>query len=118
MEEKCDESKSPEKFIIWEALKSIIVNNIDYYKTDESTNGLKLHGAFLGIIDQMNEARPLIQEIELFCKAYDFDANTPGNGYRSFIKIADCAINHTRKIVKHVTENRSSLLFRKTNYTK
>lgn len=116
--EKCDQAKVPEKFIVWEALKSIICNNIDYYKSDESMNGLKLHGAFLGIIDNLDEARPLIQEIELFCSVYDFDATTPGNGYRSFIKIVDCAINHTLKIVKYVTENRSSLLFRKNNYTK
>lgn len=116
--EKCDEAKLPEQFLVWEALKSIIVNNIDYYSTDDSTNGLKLHGALLGIIDQIEEAQPLIQEIELFCKAYDFDENTPGNGYRSFIKIFDCAFNHTQKLVKYVAENRSSLLFRKTNYTK
>lgn len=116
--EKSDEAKVPEKFVEWEALKSIVCNNIDYYKSDESMNGLKLHGAFLGIIDNLDEAQPLIQEIEFFCKSYDFDATTPGNGYRSFIKIFDCAINHTLKIVKYVTENRSSLLFRKNNYTK
>lgn len=116
--EKCDEAKRPEKFLVWEALQSIICNNIDYYKTDESTNGLKLHGAFLGIIDHLDEARPLIQEIELFCKDYDFDEHTPGNGYRSFVKVFDCAINHTLRIVKYVTESRSSLLFRKSTYTK
>lgn len=116
--ERCDEAKAPEKFIVWEALKSIISNNIDYYKSDESMNGLKMHGACLGIIDYLDEAQPLIQEMELFCKAYDFDETTPGNGYRSFIKIYDCAINHTLKIAKYVTENRSSLLFRKNNYTK
>lgn len=116
--EKCDEAKSAEKFIVWEALKSIIVNNIDYFHDDESTNGLKLHGAFQAIIDHLDNVRPLIQEVELFCKQYDFDEATPGNGYRSFIKITDSAINHTLKVVKYITENRSSLLFRKNNYTK
>ena len=117
--EKCDEGKkSSDKFIVWEALKSIICNNIDYYKSDESTNGMKIHGAFLGIIDNLDEARPLVTEIEEFCELYDFDENTPGNGYRSFIKVFDCAINHTFKIVKYVTESRSSLLFRKNTYTK
>lgn len=116
--EKCDEAKTSPKFIVWEALKSVIHNNIDYYKTDESTNGLKLHGAFLGIIDHLDEAQPLIQEIEILCKLYDFDENTPGNGYRSFVKVFDCAINHTLKIVKYVTESRASLLFRKSTYTK
>ena len=116
--EKSDEGKVPERFLLWEALESVVFNNIDYFKTDESTNGLKLHAALLCIIDHLEEARPLVQEIELFFKVYDYDEKTPGNGYRSFIKIFDCAINHTLKIVKYVTQNRSSLLFRKNNYTK
>lgn len=116
--EKCDETKAPERFILWEALQSLVCNNVDYFKTDESTNGLKLHVAFLGIIDHLEEARPLVQQIEMFFKVYDFDEKTPGNGYRSFIKLFDCAISHTLKIVKYVTQNRSSLLFRKNNYTK
>lgn len=116
--EKSDEDKAAERFIVWEALKSIIFNNIDYYKTDDSANGLKMHAALLGIIDLVDEARPLVVEIESICKLYDFDDATPGNGYRSFIKIFDSAINHTFKIVKYVTESRSSLLFRKNTYTK
>lgn len=116
--EKCDEGKVPERFIVWEALQAVVNNNIDYFKRDESTNGLKLHGAFLGIIDHLEVARPLVQEIEMFYKMYDFDEKTPGNGYRSSIKLFDCAINHTLKIVKYVTQKRSTLLFRKNNYTK
>jgi len=107
-----------EKFIMWEALKSIVCNNIDFYKADASTNGMKLNGAFIGIIDQLEEARPLVAEVESFCKLYDYDELTTGNGYRSFVKVFDAAIQHTLKIVKYVTENRSSLLFRKNSYTK
>lgn len=121
MNEKGDETTkgtSCDKLIVWEALKSIIFNNIDYYKTDESTNGLKIHAAMLGIIDQLDVARPLISDVDDFCKLYDFDSETPGNGYRSFLKVFDSAINHTFKIVKYVTESRSSFLFRKTTYTK
>lgn len=111
-------SDGAEKFIVWDALKSIIHNNIDYFKSDESNSGLKLYAAFVGIIDHLNEARPMVQEIEAFCKEYDFDDVTPGNGYRSFIRIHNCAISHTFKIVKYITENRASLLFRKHNNTK
>lgn len=118
MDEKCDGVKTPEKFIMWEALKTLIENNINYFASDDSTNGLKISAAFVGIIDHLQEAQPLLEEIELFCKLYDFDENTPGNGYRSFIKVFDSAINHTSTLVKYVMQNRSSLLFRKTNYTK
>lgn len=118
--EKQDENKqgSEGNFLTWEALKSIICNNIDYYKCDQSTNGLLLHGALLGIIDQIDEARPLYQRMQTFCGDFDFDENTHGNGYRSFLKIFDSAINHTFKILKYVTENRSALFFRKNAYTR
>lgn len=116
--EKCDEDKAKERILVCEALKSVVFNNIDYFKSDESTNGLKLHAAFLGIIDHLEEACSVVQQIEKFYQIYDFDEKTPGNGYRSFIKVFECAINHTLKIVKYVTKNRSSLLFRKNNYTK
>jgi hormone-sensitive lipase len=116
--EKRDDSACENNFYIWEALKSVIHNNIDYFVSDDTENGLKLHGALLGIIDQLDEARPLYQEVESFCKLYDFDEKLKGNGYRSFLKIFDSAINHTLKILKYVTENRSGLLFRKNAYTK
>ena len=119
MEKRDDENSVCENnFVMYEALKSIIFNNIDFFKNDESTNGLKLHGAFLGIIDLIDEAQPLYKEVEGFCKIYDFDERLKANGYRSFLKIFDSAINHTLKILKYVTENRSSLLFRKNAYTK
>lgn len=118
MEKRDDDIVNEKGFLVWEALKSIVCNNIDFFKTDESTNGLKLHGAFLGIIDQVDEARPLYQEVQSFCKLYDFDEKLKGNGYRSFLKIYDSAINHALKISKYVTENRSGLLFRKSSYTK
>lgn len=122
--EKSDESKASSdssmlsKFLAWDALESIVVNNIDYYQHDESECGLKIRAALLSIIDQLNLARPLICQIEDFCVAYDFDAATPGNGYRSFVKVMDAAIEHTHNIVKYVAEARSSFLFRKTTYMK
>lgn len=118
--EKRDEdgSASENNFFVWEALKSIVHNNIDYFKSDDSANGLKIHEALMGIIDQLDEAQPLYREVESFCKLYDFDEKLKGNGYRSFLKIFDSAINHTLRILKYVMENRSGLLFRKTSYTK
>lgn len=121
--EKGDESKTSEetmrnKFDVWEALKSIIANNIDYYKNDESESGLKIRAALLGIIDQLDLAYPLICDIEDFCGIYDFDAQTTGNGYRSFLKVFDCAIDHTNNIIQYVTVARSNFLFRKATYMK
>jgi hormone-sensitive lipase len=105
-------------FFLIDALKEICYNNVDYFKEDESTQGLRLHGAFVGIIDHLDTAKPLVSEIEEFAGEYDFDEVTKGNGYRSFLLVFDSAVQHTLKLSKYVTENRSSILFRKNIYMK
>jgi Hormone-sensitive lipase (HSL) N-terminus len=118
MEKRDEEGTEESSLIIWEALKSIVCNNMDYYEHDDSTNGLKLHNALIGIVDQIDQIRPLYRKIQSFCKDYDLDETTKANGYRSFLKVYDSAINHTMKILNYITKNRSSLIFRKNAYTK
>lgn len=62
--------------------------------------------------------KPLITEIEEFMAEYDFDASTPGNGFRSFLMVFESAVHHSMKLSKYVTENRSGLLFRTNIYMK
>lgn len=46
---------------------------------------------------------------------YDFDANTPGNGYRSIIAILDSSVLHLIRLLRDIKEQREYVLFR-TNY--
>uniref|UniRef100_A0A1B0CEX7 BHLH domain-containing protein n=2 Tax=Lutzomyia longipalpis TaxID=7200 RepID=A0A1B0CEX7_LUTLO len=103
---------------MFDALKDLCVNNINFFKHDDSEMGLRLHGAFLAPVDHIDKARPLVDQISEFAHEYDFDINTPGNGYRSFIKVIDCCIMHSIKTCRTVLEGRTSILFRKTLYTK
>ncbi|XP_055695984.1 hormone-sensitive lipase-like isoform X2 [Lutzomyia longipalpis] len=103
---------------MFDALKDLCVNNINFFKHDDSEMGLRLHGAFLALVDHIDKARPLVDQISEFAHEYDFDINTPGNGYRSFIKVIDCCIMHSIKTCRTVLEGRTSILFRKTLYTK
>lgn len=113
-----NEKNYDEKFLTWESLKCCLSNNIDYLKCEKS-NSLKLHGALLErIIHQIDEAKILYKEIESFSKEYDVDENLQANGYRSFLKIFDSAINHVSKTLQYFTENRSRILFRKNHYIK
>lgn len=116
-ENENSESSRTENAIL-DALKSICTNNLIYFQSDESESGLRIHGAFVGLIDHIDFAKPLIAEIEQFAGEYDFDEATPGNGYRSFLYVFNSALNHTLKVSKYVTENRGSLLFRKNIYMK
>lgn len=49
---------------------------------------------------------------------YDFDDQTPGNGYRSFVIIAQISIKHALQLCNYVAVNKDFIIFRKGLYVK
>lgn len=94
------------------------VSNVEFYKSDKSFVGVKMHASFAKAIEFLEKSVSVTKKIESFVSDYDFDEDTPGNGYRSFIFIFSAAVKHTEKICKYITDNRSYLLFRKSVYMK
>lgn len=107
-----------EKYSLVDELIRMSVSNVEYYTRDQSSIGVKVHLIFTKIIEHLEKSVPVIDEIERFAGKYDFDSNTPGNGYRSFVYIFHAAVKHTEKICRYIHENRGSLLFRKGVYMK
>lgn len=105
-------------FAMYDVLKELCQNNIEYFEKDDTSKGQRIHGALIGIIDHLQRARPLVQEIREFASSYDFDEQTPGNGYRSFVFVVDQSVKHSVKLCRYIMENRNSLLFRKSIYMK
>lgn len=105
-------------FVLYDALIDICRNNINYFECDESESGQRFLCAFRGIIDHETIARKYVMKIIKFVHEYDFDENTPANGYRSFVSAVQSCIIHTVKISKYIAQNRSYLLFRKNMYMK
>lgn len=111
-------SSASYSFVLYDALVDICQNNVKYFECDESEIGQRFLCAFRGIIDHVTIARQFVSKIITFVHEYDFDENTPANGYRSYIKATQACINHTVKISKYIAQNRSYLLFRKNMYMK
>lgn len=107
-----------QKYYIIDELIRMSVSNVEFYKSDRSFVGLKMHASFAKAIEFLEKSVMVTKKIENFAADYDFDGDTPGNGYRSFIHIFTAAVKHTEKICKYVTENRGYLLFRKSVYMK
>lgn len=89
-------------------------NNREYFSKDKSENGIKLHASLSKIVELLGKFPPLAKEIQSFAGDYDFDENTPGNGYRSFLFIFNAAIKYTENACKYIAENRGKFLFRKS----
>lgn len=105
-------------FAMYDALVDICQNNIKYFECDDTETGQRFLCAFRGIIDHVTVARQFVAKFITFVHEYDFDENTPANGYRSFVKTIQSCINHCVKICKYIAQNRSYLLFRKNMYMK
>lgn len=105
-------------FVLYDALIDICQNNVKYFECDDSETGQRFLCAFRGIIDHIAIARQYVAKIITFVHEYDFDENTPANGYRSFVKAIQACINHSVKVSKYIAQNRSYLLFRTSTYMK
>ncbi|XP_053692316.1 hormone-sensitive lipase isoform X2 [Sabethes cyaneus] len=107
-----------DQLYLFDTLIELCKNNIKYFEEDETESGLRIHGAFVGLIDHIETAKPLVTEVQGFVHEYDYDESSPGNGFRSFLYVMDSCVKTTLKLARYVMENRGSLLFRKSVYVK
>uniref|UniRef100_A0A182P067 Hormone-sensitive lipase n=1 Tax=Anopheles epiroticus TaxID=199890 RepID=A0A182P067_9DIPT len=111
-------SEEQQSLMLFDTLIDLCRNNIAYFESDETETGLRLHGAFVGLIDHIEMAKPLVRTVQSFMGEYDFDPSVPGNGFRSFLYVVECCVKTALKLARYVMENRSTILFRKAMYVK
>lgn len=113
----CDSFKtSSPVYAMYQVLKDLCLNNAQFFRQDESENGQRLHAGFLALIDQVDVITPMVDEVRKVAPKFDFDENTPGNGYRSFVAVVDLCVQHGVKLSRLVCDSRESFLFRKSFY--
>lgn len=106
------------KYILVQELSNMCVSNSDYFQNDNTLIGSRLLTSFNGLKENLEKSVMLIEMIGNFSHEYDFDENTKGNGYESFVHIYHAAVNYSMRIAKYITDNRGRLLFRKNLYLK
>ncbi|XP_069679565.1 hormone-sensitive lipase isoform X2 [Periplaneta americana] len=119
-EENCssttNDTSCSTSFSLYQVLKDLCKNNAQFFQQDESESGQRLHAGFLALIDQVNMITPMVGEVREAASKFDFDQDTPGNGYRSFVAVVDLCIQHGVKLSRSVCDSRDSFLFRKSFY--
>ncbi|XP_053680279.1 hormone-sensitive lipase [Anopheles nili] len=111
-------AEEPQALMLFDSLIELCRNNINFFEGDDTETGLRLHGAFVGLIDHIEMAKPLVRSVQGFMHVYDFDPSVPGNGFRSFLYVVECCVKTALKLTRYVMENRSTILFRKALYVK
>ncbi|KRT79495.1 hypothetical protein AMK59_6970 [Oryctes borbonicus] len=118
MSEFAKKSNSENTNVTHEALKDLCTNNAVYFKEDNTENGQRLYTAFLAVNDNIEKIWVISARLKAIVSDYDFDENTPANGYRSFLGVIDSAVQYGIQLNRTVCLKRESVLFRKAFFTK
>ena len=100
----------------WGALRELSRANSKYFTPHQDESGIRISAAHSVLTDYLNELRPLYKEIVKIAPSFDFDEDTPGNGYRSFLVLIDKCILHCGSVCRQIYQQRDSMLFRKTHH--
>ncbi|CAK9823814.1 Hormone-sensitive lipase [Anthophora retusa] len=98
----------------WGALRELCHANAEYFMSHQDENSIRIRAALLAILDHMAQLQHLYKEISKIAPMFDFDPQTPGNGYRSFLVLIDKCIIHSRSICHQIYCQKDSIFFRKS----
>ncbi|XP_059062892.1 hormone-sensitive lipase [Achroia grisella] len=116
----CEEGTegAPSTYAMYEALKDSCQNNATYFQPNDTETAQRLYQGFMTMMDHVDTVWPLVDHVRKVAPLYDFDAASPGNGYRSFVSVVDSCVLHGLKISRQVCSARDSLLFRKAYFVR
>ncbi|XP_041373869.1 hormone-sensitive lipase-like [Gigantopelta aegis] len=100
-------------------LKCLALANMEYFQNGSHSHHAKFHTSFCLLYEYLDIGiEPIV--IELFPQLSGFDASpdVKGNGYRSLLKVIHKCCLHLVQLLRHITINRDSMLFRRANYCK
>lgn len=100
----------------WATLHCLCTTNMEHFDSYQDEGGMRIKGALLVVLDTLENLKSLYVEISKIAPLFDFDENTPGNGYRSFLILVDKCIMHTMLVCQEIHNQKDSMLFRKTYY--
>lgn len=103
---KVNQLRSNQNYKLMDELKTIALKNEEFYKSDSSGNGTRLFECFTSIVQVLMSSRNSVEVVESFAGDYDFDENTPGNGYWSFLNIYFSALTGALKTANYIFDNR------------
>ncbi|CAL1531773.1 unnamed protein product, partial [Lymnaea stagnalis] len=118
-----DSCEKPERLFsnLSRELKSIALNNIQYFQNGKQSHHAKFHMTFSLLREYLDIGiEPSYLEI---CKhlnlcSYDFSEQVKGNGYRSLLRVVHKCCVHLLQLCKYISSVRDSILFRKRFYAK
>ncbi|XP_029039585.1 hormone-sensitive lipase [Osmia bicornis bicornis] len=98
----------------WGALRELCQANEEFFVSHQDENGVRIRGAVLAILEHLTQLQPLYKQLSKIAPMYDYDIQTPANGYRSFLILVDRCIAHSRLVCHQIYCQKDSMFFRKS----
>jgi len=101
-----------------EHLRANVLDNYNYFCSHKNPESSQLSSALQKMTVNLEKLSDLKTILESRAREYDYDENTPGNGFWSYIHNFGCVVKNVRKTCKQLTKNREKMLFSKKSYSK
>ncbi|XP_033232111.1 hormone-sensitive lipase [Belonocnema kinseyi] len=102
----------------WAALRELCQANVSFFASDQDECSVRIKSALVACLDYLGQLFPIYRDIAKIAPLFDFNPETPGNGYRSFLVIVDKCILYTGNVCRRILCQRDSMLFSKNFYMK
>ncbi|XP_062912792.1 hormone-sensitive lipase isoform X4 [Mobula hypostoma] len=93
-------------------LQSVIEDNVHFFQENPSEASRRFISAFSQIQEDTHGLQPLMLAFAGSLAAFDFDEQTPANGYRSLMKVVRACVLHIVHKARYIAANRRSIFFR------
>ncbi|CAN7983804.1 unnamed protein product [Ixodes hexagonus] len=97
---------------LYEVLSSMIQSNVDYFRYVNTETGNKILAHLTSMQQLLQWIETSAYKITSSAHRYDFDSETPANGFRSFITVVDRFILLATKLCRTICMKRDSMFFR------
>jgi Na+-transporting NADH:ubiquinone oxidoreductase subunit NqrC len=107
----------PQLFDI-EKLQANISNNFEYFNSQSSSASTELLKCLQKLSLTLEKSSQIYSEVESAAQMSDYDENSIGNGYWSFLHNFVSAEKQINKICKQMTKCRDKIFFNRKHYCK
>lgn len=115
-----EDSHKRSLIFLHKALRQETLYNVESYKksrNDLTSTDRLLYAAFCELYDHLENIDGVLLDILDLAPNYDFK-NHKVNGYRSLVKVTQSCLTHLTALVRHISVNRDSYIFRASHYAK
>ncbi|XP_066575444.1 hormone-sensitive lipase isoform X2 [Amia ocellicauda] len=101
---------------VFSAVYEVCDDNITFFSSPEGGAGMGAAGRLVHALTQIqshaHSLEPVVGGFSALCHVFDFDPQTPANGYRSLLKVVRSCLLHIVHKGRYITTNRRSIFYR------